>query len=206
MFGLFSKDPDKLLKDATKVKESGDLAKAISTLRDAYKAISKTEISYPVDTFIRLPLYLQEAGDGFAAWREFNEILRGGYHRAPSDKTLIPMEQSTIYDKMRLFLQREGQPALATAYGIASHFSWGLGLHRQKRVDELERHISQDVIRDTVSKLLKKAKMPNKIDSILEVLDGPRTNIGRLAPDQLIKKVCDVLDTPPEYQAEQAAS
>jgi hypothetical protein len=205
MFGLFKKDPDKLLKAATKARESGDLVKAISTLRDAYKAIAKTDVSYPVETFIRLPLYLQEAGDGASAWREFNELVQGKYHRSPSDKDLVPMEQSTVYDKMRLFLQREGQPALATAYGIACHFSWGLGLHKQKRVEELERYLSQEVVRETVTKLLKKAKMINKIDSIIEVLDGPRTNIGRVAPSQLIMKVCDVLGVPADYQAEQVA-
>lgn len=203
MFGLFRKDPDKLLKAATKAKESGDLIKAISTLRDAYKAISKTEVSYPVETFIRLPLYLQEAGDGVSAWREFNEIIQGRFHRAYLDKDLVPLEQTTIYDKMRLFLQREDQPALAVAYGVASYFSSCVSLHKQKRLEELELRLTQDAVREVVSKLLKKAKMLDKLDSLIDALDAPRNNIGRVVPDQIIKKVCSVLGISSEYKAEQ---
>jgi hypothetical protein len=116
------------------------------------------------------------------------------------------MEQSTVYDKMRLFLQREGKADLAVGYGVASHFSWALSLHKQKRSDELKRGLSPESVRQFVSKLLKNAKKLETLDLIVEILEEPMHNIGKVAPGQLIVKICKALGIAPNYNAEQDAS
>lgn len=125
--GLFRKDPDILLKKATSKKKEGDFDNAIKLLKLAYKEISKGPMVYPVDTFLRLPLYLQAAKRNDEAWREFNFLLTKGYPNQMSDLEFIPMDHSIIYDKMRLFLQREGKPELAIKFGIFSFLSWAIG-------------------------------------------------------------------------------
>ena len=62
MFETFKdKDPDNLLKMATLAKNAGNYNEAISLLKAAYKIISKGDIMYGPQTFLRLPLYLQQA-------------------------------------------------------------------------------------------------------------------------------------------------
>jgi hypothetical protein len=48
------------------------------------------------------------------------------------------MERSKLLDKMRLFLERERQDALATIFGHFAAVSWCVGLFRQGRREELE--------------------------------------------------------------------
>jgi len=159
MFGLLrKKDPSKLLKEATAAKQSGNLDEAISLLRTAYKAISKSDIDYGIKTFLRLPLYMQEANRPEGAWNEFDNLLNKGYPNQSNDPQLVPMNHSEIYDKMRLFLQREGKNDEAVKYGIFSHLSWATGLFLQKRRNEFKDFVSAETLEDIVLKLLKKAK------------------------------------------------
>jgi tetratricopeptide (TPR) repeat protein len=146
MFGFFENDPSKLLRKATAQKESGDIEGAITTLRQAYNAISKGQILYPIETFLRLPAYLQEAGHRDEAWRTYEKLLTDGYPHQLSTPDLIPMDHATIYDKMRLFLQREGSLIPAVAYGVLSHCSWAIGLYRQQRKAELRSHVTKSTI------------------------------------------------------------
>jgi hypothetical protein len=73
------RDPSELLREATAKKKGGDMEGATKLLREAYVAISKVSTIYSIDTFLRLPLYLQEAGRSDEAWREFNRLLTEGY-------------------------------------------------------------------------------------------------------------------------------
>jgi len=154
-------DPDKLLKDATALKKQGDITGAIRKLKSAYKAIEKTNIGYSVKTFIRLPQYLQLAGQNDEAWREFNNLLLG-FPNQLMKKELIPMAHSTIYDKMRLFLQKEKRYKKAVLFEMFSCLCWAKGLYLQKRRRDLKEcrkpgHISHG--------LAKKAKILEKIDA-----------------------------------------
>jgi len=160
-------DQDILLREATAKKGAGDINGAIDILRKAYHEISNGETIYPVSTFLRLPLYLQEAGRNDEAWREFNRLLTRGYPKQGANPEIIPMDWSVIYDKMRLFLQREGKNDLAVRFGILSHLSWAIGLHRQGRKPELKQHISKEAIEGATTKLLTKA---NKVDRLAEVV------------------------------------
>jgi hypothetical protein len=161
MFGLFESDPNKLLRKATAQKESGDIEGAVATLRQADKAIGKGQTVYPVETFLRLPAYLQEAGHRDEAWQAYETLLAGGYSLQSNRPDLIPMYHSAIYDKMRLFLQREGSPIPAVAYGVLSHCSWAIGLYRQNRKAELQSHVMKSAIDKLTKHLLKQA---NRLD------------------------------------------
>src|ERR1035441_609037 len=144
MFGLFENDPSKLLRKATAQKESGNIEEAIATLRRAYNAISKGQTVYPIETFLRLPAYLQQAGHRDEAWQAYQKLLTEGCPLQLKMADLIPMYQSAIYDKMRLFLQREGSPIPAVAYGILSHCSFAVGLYRQNRKAKLQSYVRSE--------------------------------------------------------------
>lgn len=180
MFGLFKKDPSKLLKEATSAKKSGNLDEAVSLLRKAYKAISKNDLDYGVKTFLRLPLLLQEAGKVEEAWDEFHRLLTKGYPNQSKNSQLVPMNHSEIYDKIRLFLQREERNDEAIKYGIFSHLSWASGLYLQKRRDEFKDFIAAETIDDIVMKLLKKAKKANLSEKVSNLVKHEIKNIPKI--------------------------
>jgi hypothetical protein len=157
IFSLFEKDPDRLLKEATARKKAGDMDGAIECLRRAYKRISRTRIVYSVNTFLRLPLYLEQARRADEAWSEFNRLLTDGYPNQIRTRDLLPMHHSIIYDKMRLFLQREHHAQRAVKFGVFSHVSWCQGLYYQKRKDELAGCLCEDCFEGVVDELLEKA-------------------------------------------------
>ena len=144
------------LKEATYKKNSGDVESAIILLRKAYLEISKTTISYPVETFLRLPLYLQAINKTDEAWQEFNNLIEFGFPNQMKDHDLVPFDESAIYDKMRLFLQREGKNDLAIIFGILSYLKIGVALHRQQRIKEFSIHKKE--IEVYILPLLKKAR------------------------------------------------
>ncbi len=127
-----------LLKRATAQRRAGDLAGAIVTLRQAYGAIAEGEAGYTIDVYIRLPQFLHLARRTKEAWGEFNRLLFKGYPKQFASPEIVPMERSKLLDKMRLFLKREGQDALAGILGHLAAVSWCVGLFRQGRQDELD--------------------------------------------------------------------
>jgi hypothetical protein len=135
-------------------------------LRRAYIAISKGQTVYPIETFLRLPAYLQEAGRRDEAWQAYEALLNNGYPLQLNNADLIPMYQSAIYDKMRLFLQREGSQIPAIAYGVLSYCSWAIGLYRQQRKAELRSHVTKAAIDKLINRLLKPA---NRLDTQKEL-------------------------------------
>lgn len=148
---------------------------------------------YTIDPFLRLPLYLQQAGKNDEAWSEFNRLLVEGYPNQMKIRELIPMNHSAIYDKMRLFLQRENKPRESVKFGVFAYLSWGLGLHYQERKKELRTHISKSSIVAMLEGLLKKAKMPhlkNELVKIvmLEIKEFPNINLANIGKqiDQIV--------------------
>lgn len=171
------KDASELLRKATEYKDKGKINDAINTLRKAYKEIAKTNIDYPIETFLRLPLYLQTAGQTKEAWEEFNKLLKNGYPNQNKCKEIVPMVESTIYDKMRLFLQRQKEYDKAISYGIYSILSHALGLYNQKRIEELKSYTDNEFITDKIATLLKKAK---KLDLLENVVKITRMELNKL--------------------------
>lgn len=96
---------------------------AVACLRAAYEEIARGNVDYGTQTFLRLPLYLQAAGRNDEAWREFNNLLTMGYPNQPSRHIFWETHLALVYDKMRLFLQRENRLRLAVVYGVLSYIS-----------------------------------------------------------------------------------
>ena len=202
MLGLFKKSepnniikevssPEELLSAATAAKKDGNLEAAISLLKKAYESIAATDDSYRVETFLRLPLYLQEAGRKDEAWNEFQKILTNGYPNQSGLEypELVPMANSAIYDKMRLFLQREGRNGEAVKYGLFSHLSWSTGLYLQKRRDEFKDYITSESIDYIVLKLLKKANKTDLLIKISKLIKHEIRNIPNIDFEALGSKV-----------------
>jgi len=156
-----SNKPEDLFKEATSLKKSGDIDGAILKLRSAYRAIEKTNITWSVQTFIRLPQYLQLAGRNDEAWKEFNNLLLG-YPNQLNVAEVLPMNHSIIYDKMRLFLQKEKRYKKAVVFGIFSYLCWAQGLHLQKRKKLLKEQVGPECIASVLEGLFRKAKMLDK--------------------------------------------
>ena len=111
-----------LLKEATALKDA-DPDGVIDILRDAYALIASTNTAHTLETFLRLPLYLQKVGRSDEAWKEFNDLLDDGYPNMPSDEASWSGMRSSVLDKMRLFLQREKRFPESVQYGILSIIS-----------------------------------------------------------------------------------
>ena len=162
-------DISSLLSHATELKKK-DVNRAIETLKRAYVIIAKSNTEYSVETFLRLPLYLQEANKSNEALIEFNNLLNNGYPNEHRIKILIPMHQARIYDKLRLFWQREKQPVKAISYGVYSILLDALGLYRQKRKEELNFIKDKAHIIDRIIPLYKKAQKLDLIDKAADLI------------------------------------
>jgi hypothetical protein len=163
-------DSEFLLKQATAQKRGGDIDAAIRTLRLAYGAIEKGPMTYSVDVFLRLPLYLQETGRSDEAWAEFNKLIVEGHPSQLNDLSLRSMGHSKIYDKMRLFLQREGKSDRAIVFGVLSMLACAKGLYLQSRRRELAEFVSRKHIEATLEPLLKKAKRTALSEQLVEFM------------------------------------
>ncbi len=154
-------NPDVLLKEATYYKKQGNINKAILILRKAYKILEKTPVQYSVKTYLRLPLYLQQAGRSDEAWLEFNNLITKGYPNQSRNVSSVLLNNTVIYDKMRLFLEREGKPLKAIDLGIQSYMAKVKGLRllmrREKHIYEgdYNHHVSEANISNTFKKLLR---------------------------------------------------
>jgi tetratricopeptide (TPR) repeat protein len=109
-----------IFRRATAAKDKGKLLQAIKLLREAYDKASSDGGDCSVDLKLRLPMYLQSAGRASEAWDELLRLL-DHYQTCPSIPEFSREPQiGAIYDKMRLFLQREGDHQAAVKYGILS--------------------------------------------------------------------------------------
>ncbi len=142
-----------LLKLATEKKKEKDWDGAIATLKEAYQEIAQSQLGYSIETFIRLPQFLQSAGRSKEAWTEFNKLLFGRLQTQLGNDNTDPMERSILFDKMRLYLQREKREQLADIFSIFAAVSWRVGLQRQDRVEELAELSSEEDIAEMISTL-----------------------------------------------------
>jgi hypothetical protein len=158
----------KLLKQATEQKRSGNIEGAIVTLKKAYEEAAILK-DIDIDAYLRLPMYYQEAGHTSEAWAKFIDLLENGYPGQIHAASLVPMTHSIIYDKMRLFLQRDKRAKEAVSYGIMSYISWATGLSRQNRTNELEHRKTAEKITEMITPLTKKAKCTDKLQPLTDI-------------------------------------
>jgi hypothetical protein len=212
-------DPSELLRGATAKKNAGDINGAVQLLREAIsfmdqeKAQSRTE--YPIEHYLRLPLYLQEAGRPRDSWVEFNNLLFS--HPEPGNT-------AQTYDKMRLFLQREGSNDRAITFGIFSivcgainyYQIWKEDLlfdgrpenrttksHNEKQLapfskEMFEGYISKKNIEMRLTPLLKKAKKTHLLDRLQDILMDEMKKIPAVDFNEINKRIaeCWVKDPP----------
>lgn len=178
-----------LLKKATAAHDAGDLDVAINLLRQAYSEMARGPVSYSVETFLRLPLYLQQARRDAEAWQEFNLLLTRGYPNQLDRPDASPMEQSCIYDKMRLCLQRQKHFDRAVRFGVLSLISWAIGLDRQQRREELDGYIDGENIEANILPLLVKAKKPHLKAEVVSLVVTETTHLRRVDLDFLGNRV-----------------
>lgn len=179
-----------LLKEATAKKKEKDWDSAIALLREAYAEIQKEGIEHGIDTYLRLPLFLAEAGKRDEAWAEFNRLLVNVHNDCPE---LVPMNHSRVYDKMRLTLQREGRSIEAVRLGIFSYLSWAIGLAMQKRDDELADYESQESISAMVASLLKKAQKKQMQEAIEQIVQAAMLTVPRINFSKITKELVAAL-------------
>ena len=188
-----------LLKDATANREQ-DCDSAIESLRRAYRLIDDPE-SEPIETYLRLPLYLQQAGRFDEAWFEANKLLKEfRYSRQRLNREVLPMDHSTIYDKMRLMLQREKRFQEAVVYAVLSHVSWAIGLSRQRgRGTELKDTRDKETIELMLTRPLKKAKLTDRAGPLVTLLAGRLRSakaIAEIDMDVLAAEVRAIIESP----------
>ena len=179
-----------LLKEATAL-FNDDPDSAIARLREAYTQIAHTDVDYTVATFLRLPMYLQKASRRDEAWREFNRLLTDGYPNMPEGDTNWCYMESAVYDKMRLFLQREKRLVESVRYGVLSLISniradltpryASDDANRSEKIREIGRQSdreraeraklrqTREALDEPLMKLLKRARLLHCHDDALEV-------------------------------------
>lgn len=168
---------DKLLQEATAKKKSGDMNGAIESLRKAYKEMADGSVEYSIEPYLRLPLYLQEANRSDEAWTEFNRLLDWVDTAGQFQQAIKPMMKCLVYDKMRLFLQRDRKSEEAVIYGIYAYLSKVTGYHMQGSHEGLATLVSREFIEKEVSPLLKKAKREDRTERIVQLIVD---NLGKL--------------------------
>lgn len=127
--GHSKKDPHYWLKEATIQKKVDNLNAAIDCLKMAYKLADANNYLMPVKDRLRLPLYLQKANRKEESWREFNYLLVNCHRMSNGVPTsVLYLNYSFIYDKMRLFLEREGNQLESTKLRFTSEICKAISL------------------------------------------------------------------------------
>jgi hypothetical protein len=121
---------------ATSRAQSEDWDGAIAALREAIIHRELGEFPFGHKSDILLPQFLHAAGRPKEAWKEFNRLLfklARSQHYQPATSPILLAE---LFDKMRLYLEREGKSD-APLFGTFADVCWRVGLQRQERFDEL---------------------------------------------------------------------
>lgn len=195
----FASTPEGLLKKATALKKENKIEAAIEALREAYKAIEKSNLDYSEDVYLRLPMYLQAAGRNDEAWAEFNKLIVSLPQRYSG--SVLYMVYSSVYDKMRLFLQREGKHKEAVIQGVLSYVFVALGRYYQARdlpgqKQEIEGANSirnREFIEQRMRPLLKKAGKEARINKVVDAIEEEFRFFPKVNRSSLLENVSKML-------------
>lgn len=114
-----------LHREATRLMDAGDWDGSIAALYKAQERMRNSSTGFPIEQWVRLPLYLQQAGRFDEAMAEFNrlldevEALRGKefcHHPERFWKGFSFHPKAVIFDKMRLACKRQNLPDQAAKY------------------------------------------------------------------------------------------
>ena len=184
----------RLLKEASQKKRDGDIDGAIEVLKAAYEELDEHSWSFPIEVYLRLPLYLQESGKKDEAWKEFNRLVLWVNSKPRYSHEGTPMELSAIWDKMRLFLQREGQNDYAVQFAVWSYLSWAVGLYMQKREDELAAYKAETNIQKALNTSLHKAGKEFLTDRLVKIILNSLENVPAVNYKEIAKTVQEELN------------
>lgn len=95
------------------------------------------------------------------------------------------MTHSIIYDKMRLFLQREKKFEKAVLFSMFSYLCWIKGLSLQRRKRELKDCLRRKAIEQAIASDIRKAKLTRLSEQLVDIV---ARQTGRL-PDLDLRRV-----------------
>ena len=169
-----------LLKEATARHDDKDFDGAVGCLRKAYALLADSSTSYPIATYVRLPLYLQKARRLKETEREFEALLTGTDARIARDAKHLTMakrkgfaatEREAIYKAMCTTYKREGDAAKWLLFGLLAHASECAALKYREHHEELASMCDQAkwaAILDSNNKLLKGSESDSWKPAILD--------------------------------------
>jgi hypothetical protein len=192
MAKYYPEDVDEVLKKASIMKKKNHMDAAIDMLRLAYEIIIEINGMYSHTTYLKLPQYLEAANRKDEAWQEFNKLLNEGYPNRTVNPGIIATENSVIYDKMRLFLQRDDKKKLAIKYEIYSHLSWMCGLYLLDRKSELEGTTSDETIRYRINSVVKKAELNSVAEKLVSLVNEQITKLPNIDFNQVGARVDEI--------------
>jgi tetratricopeptide (TPR) repeat protein len=105
-----------LHREATRLKDAGDWDKAIAALQKAQNMMRRSNVANTTESWLRLPLFLQQGGRFDEAMEEFNRLLAETDARIANEFSHQPefaqygfthQVRATIYNKMRVACKRQ---------------------------------------------------------------------------------------------------
>jgi hypothetical protein len=186
---------------ATELNRDGNLPAAVLVLKEAYKKIGNSSESYGIDTYLRLPSYLQKIGRYDEAWGFLNQLLMMGYPNQIQNEALIKLSHSKIYKAMCRLLQDEGKGRNAIVFGTASivaeaqHFylqseekDWPKEFREERTATY--RSLSQSAsIHDKMKIIAKKEISVTQLDDVTNYLCKTLSQPKAVKYDQLIVQI-----------------
>lgn len=181
---------DDYLKEAVQLKDDNDLEGAVKLLRRAFEEIKREKALYPIDVFLRLPLYLQQAGRNKDAWQEFTVLLTHGYPNQPRDVVLIYQERGKVLELMRRYLQHDGREEIANVYEVFGQVCKAIAVHKENRTREMRAFFTKSVCNDCIDGL---KKYPGNLGRLQPIKEAIIEELGRF-PDIDFDKLAARID------------
>lgn len=189
------------LKVATELNRDGNVPAAVLVLKEAYKKVENSSVSFGIDTYLRLPSYLQKLGRYDEAWGFLNQLLVRGYPNQIQNEALILLARSKIYKAMCRLLQHEGKGRKAIIFGAASiaaeaqyyylqseEKDWPKDFRKER--EATFRSLSKATsIHEKVKKITKKELTETQLEDIVNYLCSTLSRPKAVKYDQLIVEV-----------------
>lgn len=177
---IYNPEISDLLKEATKYKKESNLTDAINCLRRAYQLMENTETLYTVDTYLRLPSYLQQANRMDEAWNELCNI-KNMVSNNYTDKFLYYSNMARVEHKMSLFLKHTQKYIDSLLYAVYSNLSLLNVLHirlndrdfeeiKERTNDEIQEIISNKYLSDYFQRTLKNTPYYDRWEIIVDIV------------------------------------
>lgn len=202
-----SLQPSETLKVATELNRDGNVPAAVLVLKEAYKKIDNSSVSYDIDTYLRLPSYLQKLGRYDEAWGFLNQLLARGYPNQIQNEALILLSRSKIYKAMCRLLQHEGKGRKAIIFGAASIVAEAQYYYLQSEEKDWPKDFRKEraatfrslsettSIHDKMKKITKKEIAETQLDDVIDYLYRTLSRPKAVKYDRLIVEVDSLICT-----------